>query len=130
MSFFKRGEIETLDLTKDRNKRLLAESRKIFLKNNSESRRSQNNDFVDLGSLPIQRSSPVSSATSPPPGFDFLSSLANSSSGNNSNSFSGGSENLHEKNIQHLKVKIKDIEYKLERFLERLEKIENNLDKK
>jgi len=129
MSFFKRGEIETLDLTKDRNKRLLAESRKIFLKNNSESRRSQSNDFVDLGSLPFQRSSPVeSSATSPPPGFDFLSSLTNSSA-NSPNTFTNDKE-LHEKNIQHLKVKIEDIEYKLERFLERLEKIENNLDKK
>lgn len=53
--------------------------------------------------------------------FDFLNALANSSSINSPSSETKFSE------IAHAKVKIEDLEYKLDRLLERLEKIESKL---
>ncbi|MBI2451476.1 hypothetical protein HYV50_00180 [Candidatus Pacearchaeota archaeon] len=59
--------------------------------------------------------------------FDFLDNLA----GTNANSTSEGIENKNfdEMQIQHLKVKLEDFEYKLDRLIERLNEIEEKLNR-
>ncbi|MDO8460403.1 MAG: hypothetical protein Q7S74_04800 [Nanoarchaeota archaeon] len=83
---------------------------------------------------PIQSSSSQleSSPTTSNP-FDMLNSLASSNSSSQSipaipdfDSSSPYNSHPHQ-DLAHLKVKLEDLEYKLERFLERLEAIESKL---
>lgn len=140
MGLFNRKK-DVVDLSEMRRKGILPE--------NSESLPDYDTDedgVVDLSSQPsVNSSSPissnsVSSNTEDASGLGFLSNLANSENSASPNSTNTDSENnkeryadrlrrarMRENNVGHLHTKIEDIEYKLDRFLERLEKIESNL---
>lgn len=108
MALFKKKSPDVIDLTKLKKQGILERSQEIAKKEDSSS------DFIDL-------SKTESSAGDP---FSMLDSLANTAS---SSSVSGSSE-LGGKELSQVKVKLEDLEYKLDRFVERLEKIESKLD--
>ena len=127
------GKREVFDLTDERNRRLIRESQAI-------ERGTQRDDtgFVDLSSGSSGASAPstASSASSGGTFGDFFggggsSTPASTPSTGNSFDFLGGStdpsSNGSHASVGHLKVKLEDVEYKLDRFLERLEKIESSL---
>tara|TARA_Y100000034_G_C6897049_1_gene413787 strand:+ start:2113 stop:2520 length:408 start_codon:yes stop_codon:yes gene_type:complete len=129
------GKREVFDLTDERNRRLIRESQAI-------ERGTQRDDtgFVDLSSGSSGESSPSSNSSSGVGAFgDFFggggsSTPASTPSAGNSFDFLGGSAsssstsaNESHASVGHLKVKLEDVEYKLDRFLERLEKIESSL---
>ena len=122
--FKKRGP-DVVDLTQLQRKGTLQRSRALV----REKEGSINQDVVDLGMMrgvvareekQISRDNNVSS------GFDFLSNFADIGKENSSNisKVSNTGENL---DVAGLKNKIEDIEYKLEKFIERINKIENQL---
>jgi len=122
--FKKRGP-DVVDLTQLQRKGTLQRSRALV----REKEGSINQDVVDLGTMKgvvareekqISRDNNVSS------GFDFLSNFADIGKENSSNisKVSNTGENL---DVAGLKNKIEDIEYKLEKFIERINKIENQL---
>lgn len=112
--FKKRGQI--IDLTKLQEKGILQRSKAIAKENSLEAK----NDVVDLSSMISKNQSETSNSNSS--GFDFLS-LANAGSGSNSTG------NIADSNLdmQGLRNKIEDIEYKMEKFIERISKIEEKL---
>lgn len=109
----KRGP-DVVDLTKLEKKGILQRSKEIAERN----KEINSSEFVDLRSN-ISRSN--GAANSSP--FAFLDNLA--SAGSNVN-LEGNTEI---KNFHELKIKMEDIEYKIEKFIERLEKIEERLGK-
>ena len=122
--FKKRGP-DVVDLTQLQRKGTLQRSRALV----REKEGSINQDVVDLGMMrgvvareekQISRDNNVSS------GFDFLSNFADigKENGSNISKVSNTGENL---DVAGLKNKIEDIEYKLEKFIERINKIENQL---
>ena len=122
--FKKRGP-DVVDLTQLQRKGTLQRSRALV----REKEGSINQDVVDLGMMrgvvareekQISRDNNVSS------GFDFLSNFADigKENGSNISKVSNTGENL---DVAGLKNKIEDIEYKLEKFIERINKIEDQL---
>jgi hypothetical protein len=93
-------------------------------------------DYVDLsgqntGVASTSASTPITSTTESSP-FNFLDNLAQSSSSEMS-AIKSSVSNLESSGgleIQGLKNKIEDLEYKLDRFLERIDKIEEDLKNK
>jgi len=125
MRMFKKRGPDVVDLTQLQRKGTLQRSRALV----REKEGSINQDVVDLGTMKgvvareekqISRDNNVSS------GFDFLSNFADIGKENSSNisKVSNTGENL---DVAGLKNKIEDIEYKLEKFIERINKIENQL---
>ena len=112
MGLFKKRSTTVVDLTALQKSGTLQRSRAIA-KNNSST---TSNEFIDL----TNSSQSISPASSTSPNLDFLSSLAGASAE------SENSENSND-NSHHLKIKIEDLEYKLERLIERLEKVESKL---
>jgi hypothetical protein len=106
MGLFK--EEEVLDLTKLEKRGILKEARKM------KESDANTEDYVDFSSK--QESSNVSNP------LGFLDSLASTGASNASTSTNVASEDL-----QHLKVKFEDLEYKLDRFVERLAALEEKI---
>ncbi len=106
MSWFEKEE--TVDLTELQKRGIL---KKALEKENVNE--GKDIDFTSASS--------VSNSSNP---FDLLSSLA-SSSGNTTRTLANNE--VSNDDIQHLKVKLEDLEYKLDRFLERIEKIESKI---
>ena len=117
MGWFSRKNKEVIDLTKLRDSGVLQRSQEIARQNQSLN----SNDVVDLSS----------SGSSGNSGNDFLDSLASVGAASNaSESVVDKLKAARHSNIgavNELKNKIEDIEYKLERFIERLKKIEEKL---
>ena len=116
MGWFKKNKGEFVDLTKLRDQGILRRSQDIASKEDSVNLNGE--DIVDLSS----NMDGVSNAG------DFLSNLAGVGSSNDKES-SSVVENLRVARQgsvlgSELKIKLEDIEYKLERFMERLDKLE------
>ena len=119
MGWFSRKNKEVIDLTKLRDSGVLQRSQEIARQN--QSLNSNSKDVVDLSSFGSSGNS----------GNDFLDSLASVGIASNaSESVVDKLKAARHSNIgavNELKNKIEDIEYKLERFIERLKKIEEKL---
>ncbi len=93
-----------------------------ILKKSSQQIERREDDFVDFSkqssSSPVQSSSPSS--------FDFLNSLASSASPSSPSSLSS-SETTDSTQLSSLKVKLEDLEYKLDRFIDRIVALESKL---
>lgn len=118
MKIFRKKKVEVIDLTKLQKKGILQRSMEIASNNETENLRKD--EVVDLRDLNNLKNANSDNSNM----FGFLNNLAGV----------GASENISQKvlrggqkDIEHLRVKIEDIEYKLDRFLERLERIEENL---
>ena len=116
MGLFGKKRADFVDLADMRKRGILRESARV-----------DEQGIVDLGS-----SGSSGSASTISGGFDFLGNLAGA--GNSSESGGGSYTNKLKAlrfgpnaELKNLKVKMEDIEYKLDRFLERLEKIEDKL---
>src|SRR3989344_2447969 len=118
MRMFKKRGPDVVDLTQLQRKGTLQRSRALV----REKEGSINQDVVDLGMMrgvvareekQISRDNNVSS------GFDFLSNFADigKENGSNISKVSNTGENL---DVAGLKNTIEDIEYKLEKFIERI----------
>lgn len=129
--FKKKGEV--IDLVKLGEKGVLQRSREIA-KRRGEGSVSEDG-VVDLtsssGSVGGSGSSDAGGSVG---GFDFLNSLAgvssesNSESGDdNGNSYYGNQSNTNAGEVNVLKNKLEDIEYKFERLVERLAKMEEKM---
>ena len=82
--------------------------------------------FVDLTGFKDNTTNEPSSSTNSTTNmnnFGFLNDMASIGSSNSQNT------PLNENDLSSLKIKIDDMEYKLERFIERLDKLEEKLDK-
>ncbi|MBI3334825.1 hypothetical protein HYZ97_05035 [Candidatus Pacearchaeota archaeon] len=80
------------------------------------------NQVGNDGMLDLTASSPTASSGNP---FDMLSTLASSSPSSTPSALPTGSPDLE---VQGLKNKLEDVEYKLERLMERLMRIDSRLD--
>jgi len=110
MSFFKEDAPDVIDL--------VDMQRRGILKKSAE----QNEDeFVDFS----KQSSSQTTQSSQPSSFDFLNSLASVSSP----AVSEQTTKLDDAQITNLKIKLEDLEYKLERFTERIAALEQKLNK-
>ena len=105
MSVFKKGP-EVIDLT-------ILQKRGLLKKVKQEP--NLNHDAEGYADLTKQSSLP----TQPTNQFDFLDSLANASSSTPTHS-----SEFSNTDIRHLNVKLDDLEYKLERMLERITELE------
>jgi len=87
--------------------------------------------FVDL--TPFRNETtiePSSSSAMPPMGnFGFLSDMASVGSSSSSDNVPTESLKVNESDLSALKIKLDDMEYKLERFIERIDKLEETLAK-
>jgi len=115
MSLFKKKEPEVIDLIELNKKGTLQRSRAIAQERNAFS--ANEDKIIDLTSP----SSSISTSSSDSP-FSLLSSLAAAAS--DSPAYSSTSSSLSSSDFQSIKIKIEDIEYKLDRFIERLAKLE------
>lgn len=128
------GKDEVVDYT------LLAKKGLLKLPAEKKAEFKTEGDFVDLGSGADSGSSAcaqsASSSGSAMPDLGFLGSMASvgasqsSSAGSSSEItpyYSENSSNAEPANVAHLKVKIEDMEYKMDRFIERIDKLEEKL---
>lgn len=134
----KRGSNEIIDLTLLQKRGILEKSRNIQSQNTSQNQ--QTNNFILYP--PAQESLPSSSPSSSSP-FDLLDSLSQNSqqesffasstqnplSSQNNQTYSSANQDIS-KEIAHLKTKLDDLEYKFERLIERLSRIEYNFENK
>ena len=110
MGLFKKKGIDVLDLT-------LLQKRGIL--------KVPEEKDLDLTRPFAQSSSSLAQNSTESSAFGFLDNLAsNSSASNSAPSFNNSDSNLE---VQGLKNKLEDFEYKLERLLERLDSIETKL---
>lgn len=141
MGLFKKRGSDVLDLTHLQERGLLKravvekpESDVLDLSQPNMGNNSAGAAYPDLGMLAgASQNESIEQETSSPPNFDFLGNLAQSST-DSSNVVSRSIEAVETneeqiKKVEHLKVKIEDLEYKLDRFLERLESMEDKIDK-
>lgn len=117
MSLFKKRSSTVVDLTALQKSGTLQRARAIAKKDNAQTNTSQ--EFIDL-----TNSSSESSTTSASPNLDFLSSIASASA---TESQKENVEISASNDVNHLKNKIEDLEYKLQRLIERLGKVEDKL---
>lgn len=113
MSLFKERGPDVIDLVELQ--------KRGILKKSSQQPERQEDDFVDFSK---QSSSSQSSHSSPPSSFDFLNSLASASSPSPS---SQPPMQLDDAQLASLKVKLEDLEYKLDRFIDRIVALESKL---
>lgn len=126
MRFLRKKEgIDILDLTLLQKKGIL----KIKPETTEQSPSSQGN-FIDFTGFPSPEpgspappSLPPSSSDSSP--FGLLDSLSNNSS-QSTNVYSQPNNSQSNSDLNTLKIKIEDLEYKLERLIEKLNKIESD----
>ena len=87
----------------------------------------QNDEYIKI---PQPSISPSQSNSPAAQGFDMFSALDNSASSPNSQSaFSNSSStSLSDSDLNSLKLKVEDLEFKLERLLEKLSVLESNLN--
>ena len=85
-------------------------------------------DFTAMRNEPVSNEKSSSENTTMPNNFGFLADMASASS-SNSNPLTSFDNNLRidEKEFNMLKVKMDDMEYKLDRFIERIDKLEEKL---
>ncbi len=133
MSWFKKKK-EIIDLTKLQERGILQRSKEIADRESRVQR--HEGEVIDFTSENANQGNATDDSNS---GFGFLGSLANAGASNeNSNSEDRASvvDNLRAVrrtrfpetgHLSELKNKIEDIEYKLERLIERLERIEGKL---
>src|SRR3989344_4922803 len=141
MPIFKKRGPELIDLTQLQKKGTLQRSQKIA-KDNSKNL-SASEDIIDLtikkSEISIPTIQPSPSQEMPNLG-DFLSNLASSNSQSETSipsaflksAISTHSLNLGKESsldIQSLKIKLEDIEFKLDNFISRLNKIEEKIEK-
>ena len=103
-------------------------------------------DFTAFGSKENANSSmPAPTQETPAPNFDFLNNMAAAASSQSSDSSSSVSPlanfdtiqpasstsllSPNDKELNALKIKIDDMDYKLDRFIERIDKLEEKLNK-
>ena len=122
MNLFKKKGPEIIDLIELNKKGTLQRSRAIAQKRNAFS--ANEDKVIDLTSPSSSQSSSISTSSSDSP-FSLLSSLAGAAS--DSPAYSSTSSSLSSSDFQSIKIKIEDIEYKLDRFIERLAKLEEKL---
>lgn len=79
-------------------------------------------DFVDLTSVK-SNDIPSTNSSSAMSDFGFLSNMASIGAGNETNTPSASSDS----EISSLKIKLDNLEYKFERLIEKMEKIEGKL---
>lgn len=122
MSFFKKDGADVIDFTLLQKKGLLRES---------DVDNSSGNEVLDL--TKISTNSGISNGATSDVGnpFDMLSSLASASSSTgptypSSNSY----PNSDNSDMQNLRVKLDDLEYKFERLMEKIGKLEDELREK
>ncbi|MBS3088494.1 hypothetical protein J4402_01810 [Candidatus Pacearchaeota archaeon] len=111
MSLFKERGPDVVDLV-DLQKRGI-------LKKSSQQPERHEDDFVDFS----KQSSPQ---TAPPSSFDFLNSLASSAP---SSSSQEPQPQMSDSQVASLKVKLEDLEYKLDRFIDRIIALESKLNR-
>lgn len=122
MKLFKKKGPEIIDLTELSKKGILQRSRAIA---NQESTFSTNEDKVlDLTSRPSSSPSPSVSQSASDSPFSLLSSLASAAT---TESSAPVISSLQSSDFQSLKIKVEDLEYKLDRFMEKILKIEEKL---
>lgn len=119
MGLFKKSG-QVIDLTKLQKKGILQRSREIASINNKENLNS--GEVIDLRSLATNESVKNNGSDN---SLEYLGSLAGFGTQNLSN---GSSNTLETKEFEHLKIKVEDLEYKLDRLIERLDKIESKID--
>lgn len=122
MGFFKKDGADVIDFTLLQKKGLLRDS---------DVDNSSSNEVLDL--TKINTNSGISNSTAGDVGnpFDMLSSLASVSSSTgptypSSNSY----PNSDNSDMQNLRVKLDDLEYKFERLMEKIGKLEDELREK
>jgi hypothetical protein len=97
-------------------------------------------DFTAFRSPQAPEPATEAKAECPAPNFDFLNNMAgvgaSAPAGETTNPLANfetyggstpGTSNAEGKEFEHLKVKMDDMEYKLDRFIERLDKLEEKL---
>ena len=123
MTLFKKKGVEIVDLTELQKKGIL--ERSLARQRRDEMRGANENEgFVDLSKFGTgAKSFDNSGGVASPLGFlDSLASANNSSGGVAENPHELGS--FKDAEVNQLKIKIEDLEYKLERVLERLSELE------
>lgn len=143
MPIFKKKSPELIDLTELQKKGTLQRSQRLEKINSSPIK---NNDFVDISAISRKPSqittvqTPVQSSTdsTASPLTDFLSSLASANSQSDSSipqapvtqeSKTQINPSLNSTDLSSLKIKLEDIEFKLDNFITRLQKLEEKLEK-
>jgi seryl-tRNA synthetase len=118
MGLFRKRKPDFVDLTKLKKSGVLRRSKSI--EKRATSFETRENDVVDLSNMNSE--SAVKSDS-----IGFLGGLASANS--DSDSVIGKLKETRQNRgeVEHLKVKIDDLEYKIDRFLERLSKIEEKL---
>ena len=111
MGFFKKND-EVLDLT-------LLQKKGILKKAMQQDEEPNYGKTIDLTQSPSTPGQSPASSNSP---FDFLDTLAQSNQSNSQTQLNNSED------LQHLKIKFEDIEYKMERLIEKLARIESKLE--
>ena len=125
MSLFKKknSTVDTIDLPDLQRKGLLKRAQKI------DKEESTSSDYIDLSNLASTQSNAQSISSQPQiPDLSFLSNLAGA--GQSENQLSENQDQESSKELQHLKIKIEDIEYKMDALMDRLAKLETKLNLK
>lgn len=127
MALFKKKDksIEIIDLTELQRKGILQKSQQI--EKNNEAINSKEG-YVDLSNLALTQSHAESISTQPKEieSPEFLSSLANIGANEDSAQITNQAESSKE--LNQLKLKMEDLEYKLDSFIERLTRLEEKLN--
>lgn len=120
MGLRRKRTIDVIDLTKLQESGILQKSLEIASMNERESLKS--NEVVDLGRIIASKENSVTGNN------NMLGFLDNLAGVNSNNGMLKDNSNLGDnKLMDNLKIKIDDLEYKLERLMERLVRIEEKL---
>jgi len=121
MPLFKKRSPNTIDLTKLQKRGILQRSEKI-----ARSQSSTSEEAIDLTPQTKKESlnSTLQSENSLNP-FELLQNLANTPQTPKESFF----QQQPPLDLSHIKIKIEDLEYKIDKFLERLQKIEEKLER-
>ncbi len=118
MGLRRKSTIDVIDLTKLQESGILQKSLEIASMNERESLKS--NEVIDFGRITSKENSTTGNNNM----FGFLDNLAGVNSNNGMSNLKDNSNLGDNKLMDNLKIKIDDLEYKLERLMERLARIE------
>ncbi len=121
MGLRRKNTIDVIDLTELQEKGILQKSLEIAARNNNDNLHS--NEIIDLGRIITSKEKSVAGNSNM---FGFLDNLASANSNGGMNNLKDNS-NLGDSKLMDIKIKIDNLEYKLERLMERLMKIEEKL---
>ena len=128
-------EDEYMDYTLLKKKGILKLKKEETLKNTK-----MEGGFIDFTAMRNEPQTSSTNSTTATNNFGFLADMASASSSNpsllanfdsamSSNPTSNLSENMDGREFNALKIKVDDIDYKIDRFIERLDRLEEKLSK-